>query len=271
MIGNATYATQPTTTMATTTTTDNTTYSQKIRDAFQLLTENNYVVYQEPKWKGQGKCDWCQYEHVLQEYMDFNDETGLYDDATDLCEGCVQDRNKFVKQQHEEVCAELNTLKEEKQDANFAMVDDYIFGRLKDICREENLPHPEFCPAEITNELASAIKLKEEIKNLKEENEMLKQLFKDGLADTAKKTEETINFDDATYTCFWAATNGDVVFWKVPCELYDIPDPQDEEQSRVQTAFMNELFGDEWGTLSSYSIRTLDHKTLAEIDGEGDE
>ena len=203
MIGNATYATQPTTTMATTTT-DNRTYSQKIRDAFQLLTENNYVVYQEPKWKGQGECDWCQYEHVLQEYMDFNDETGLYEIATDLCEGCVQDRNKFVRQEHEEVYAEIKKLKEENE-------------------------------------------------KLKEENEKL------------KAEKRPINFDDANYEFFWAAENGDVVFWKVPVALYALPlDEENDDGSRVQQAFMDERFGEEWGGLSSHSVRTMDLAILEE-------
>lgn len=230
MISNATYATQPTTTMATTTTatTDNTTYSQKIRDAFLLLTENNYVVYQEPKWKGQGKCDWCEYEHVLHEYMDFDDETGLYDNATDLCEGCVQDRNEFAKQQHEEACAEIKKLKEENE--------------------------------KLKAELGTAYEMVAKANN--KSWKMEKKL--------EEKAKTEINFDDATYTCFWSATNGDVVFWKVPNEIYDIPHPQDADASRVQSAFMDELFGDEWGTLSSHSVRTLDRETLAEIDGEGD-
>ena len=211
MISNALYATQPTTTMATTTaTTDNTTYSQKIRDAFQLLTENNYVVYQEPKWKGQGKCDWCQYEHVLQEYMDFNDETGLYEVATDLCEGCVQDRNKFAKQEYEEAFAELKALKAEIE------------------------------------EWKQADKKREQSKARK----------------ARKPKTETLNFDDANYEFYWAAQNGDVVFWKVPCELMDLED--ESGGSRVVEAFQGCRFGEEWGSLSSHGIRTMDLKVLEE-------
>jgi hypothetical protein len=44
---------------------------------------------------------------------------------------------------------------------------DYIWGRVKDICREENLPD-HFCPVAITNELASAIKLKKENEEMRE-------------------------------------------------------------------------------------------------------
>lgn len=44
-------------------------------------------------------------------------------------------------------------------------INDYIWGRVKDICREENLPD-HFCPVAITNELMTAIKLKKENENL---------------------------------------------------------------------------------------------------------
>lgn len=45
-------------------------------------------------------------------------------------------------------------------------INDYIWGRVKDICREENLPD-QFCPVAITNELMTAIKLKKENEKLK--------------------------------------------------------------------------------------------------------
>lgn len=187
---------------------------------------------------------------------------------------------------------EIEELKEEKQNANFAMVDDYIFGRLKDICREEDLPYPEFCPAEITNELARAIKLKEEIEKLKalmdedrlqKANETLKAggtvfagksiplhpYYQTAMAAMEKEIEELkaekrpINFDDANMAFYWAATNGDVLFWKVPCELHDLTE-EDGETSRVLSAFMRERFGDEWGCLSSHTIRTLTLEILEE-------
>jgi hypothetical protein len=46
-------------------------------------------------------------------------------------------------------------------------INDYIWGRVKDICREENLPD-HFCPVAITNELASALKLKKENEEMRE-------------------------------------------------------------------------------------------------------
>ena len=46
-------------------------------------------------------------------------------------------------------------------------VNDFIWGRVKDIIREENLPFPEVDAVKITNELQSALELKEENKKLK--------------------------------------------------------------------------------------------------------
>jgi len=53
-------------------------------------------------------------------------------------------------------------------------INDYIWGRVKDICREENLPD-HFCPVAITNELMTAIKLKKENDRLKAELEKEKE------------------------------------------------------------------------------------------------
>jgi hypothetical protein len=244
-----------------------TTTELTIQAAFQMCRDYGYSVLEEPKSAGKGICDWCEYEHILQEYMEFDDDTGLYDSPMSLCEGCVQDRNKFAKQKYEEAFAELKALKAENENSvSFDLVDDYIFGRLKDICREENLPHPEFCPAEITNELASALKLKEENEKLKAEIEEWKQADKKREQSKARKARkpktEILNFDDANYEFYWAAQNGDVVFWKVPCELMDLED--ESGGSRVVEAFQGCRFGEEWGSLSSHGIRTMDLKVLEE-------
>lgn len=80
-----------------------------------------------------------------------------------------------------------------------------------------------------------------------------------------KAKNAPINFDDANYEFFWAAENGDVVFWKVPVALYALPfDEENDDGSRVQEAFHNERFGEEWGCLSSHSIRTMDLAILEE-------
>lgn len=216
---------------------------------------------------------------------------------------------------------------------------DYIFGRLKDICREENLPH-HFCPVRITNELQSAVALKGENEKLKKENEKLKEgsilkrvvkytLDENGnrvgeaipvlteleklkgeneklkernekLEDTwkksgdilvsmeeeeeklkaeiecwkraAKKREksverkerkaraETLNFGDRKHSFYWAAENGEVVFWKVPEKLMELED--EDGECRVQSAM--ESFGEEWGNLMSHSIKTMTLAILEE-------
>jgi hypothetical protein len=73
---------------------------------------------------------------------------------------------------------------------------------------------------------------------------------------------EKINLDDANYEFFWAANDDDMVFWKVPTEVYALDD--EEGDCRVQTAFMNERFGGDWGCLARHSIRVLDLATLEE-------
>ena len=152
------------------------------------------------------------------------------------------------------------------------------------VCTENERDHlwseeeHEACESEEIGELwTENEKLKEENEKLKKENGELKakngEVLTRALDDylTNAKKDQLINFDDANYEYFWAATNGDVVFWKVPSELYAVSHPQEEGHSRVQSAFMDELFGDEWGCLSSFGVRTLDMPTLADIDGEGEE
>ena len=53
-------------------------------------------------------------------------------------------------------------------------VNDFIWGRVKDLVREYDLPYPEVDAVAITNELQSSIKLKKENEALKKENEKLK-------------------------------------------------------------------------------------------------
>jgi uncharacterized small protein (DUF1192 family) len=108
--------------------------------------------------------------------------------------------------------------------------------------------------------------LNAEIKALKAEIECWKQADKKREQSKARKARkpktETLNLDDANYAFYWAAQNGDVVFWKVPCELMDLED--ESGGSRVVEAFQGCRFGEEWGTLSSHGIRTMDLKVLEE-------
>jgi uncharacterized small protein (DUF1192 family) len=78
-----------------------------------------------------------------------------------------------------------------------------------------------------------------------------------------KAEKRPINFDDANYAFYWAAADGDVIFWKVPCELHDLTE-EDGETCRVLSAFMRERFGDEWGCLSSHTVRTMTLEILEE-------
>jgi hypothetical protein len=69
-----------------------------------------------------------------------------------------------------------------------------------------------------------------------------------------------LHFADPTFLYWWSATDGDVVFWKVPVEFYE------KHRRKIDDAFAADSFGYEWGQLSSHSIRTLDLETLTEID-----
>ena len=222
-----------------------------VGDAFQICRDNGYSVLEEPKSAEKGECDWCEYEHILQEYMDFNDETGLYDVATDLCEGCVQDRNKFAKQEYEEAFAEIKKLKAEIEYRN-----QQDKKREQSVARKARKTKAEKQQQE--EMIAEMAALKAEIEELKAENR-IPYLVKALNADR----EGPINFDDANMEFYWAATNGDVIFWKVPCELHDLTE-EDGETSRVLSAFQCERFGDEWGSLSSHTVRTMDLLILEE-------
>ena len=104
----------------------------------------------------------------------------------------------------------------------------------------------------------------EENEKLKKEIEEWKQADKKREKSKARKPKtETLNFDDANMEFYWAAQNGDVIFWKVPCELHDLTE-EDDETSRVLSAFQGERFGDEWGSLSSHTIRTMTLEILEE-------
>ena len=112
-------------------------------------------------------------------------------------------------------------------------------------------------------------RLKKEIEELKAtKTEAVTRALDDYLANAKK--DQLINFDDANYEYFWSATNGDVCLWKVPNDLYALEHPE-EGGSRVQQAFMDEHFGEEWGTLSSFGVRTMTREDLIEADGWLDE
>ena len=108
-------------------------------------------------------------------------------------------------------------------------------------------------------------RLKKEIEELKAAKAAVLTRALDDYLANAKK-DQLINFDDANYEYFWTAECGDVCLWKVPNELYALEHPEDGG-SRVQAAFMNEQFGEEWGGLSSFGVRTMTKEDLREADG----
>jgi hypothetical protein len=71
-----------------------------------------------------------------------------------------------------------------------------------------------------------------------------------------------LHFADPEFFYYWAANSGDVVFWKVPVKLFE------EHGQKIEDAFASDRFGDEWGSLSSHSIRTLDLETLKLISSD---
>jgi hypothetical protein len=71
---------------------------------------------------------------------------------------------------------------------------------------------------------------------------------------------QPLDFSDPEHVFFWAGQNGDIVFWKIPVRLYE------RWQEQINDAFQAECFGEEWGSLSSFGVRTLDLATLKEID-----
>jgi len=84
-------------------------------------------------------------------------------------------------------------------------------------------------------------------------------------------TDKLINFDDENYEYYWTAENGDIVFWKIPNDLAIMPHPEEPDLNRVLSAFMDNLFGDEWGQLSSFGVRTMTKQDLIDADGFIDE
>lgn len=71
-----------------------------------------------------------------------------------------------------------------------------------------------------------------------------------------------LDLKDPNFSYFWAANNGDVVFWRVPVELYE------KYREQIDDAFQLDCFGEEWGSLWSCGVRTLDFATLKEINAE---
>ena len=84
-------------------------------------------------------------------------------------------------------------------------------------------------------------------------------------------TDKLINFDDENYEYYWTAENGDIVFWKIPNDLANLKHPEEPDLNRVLSAFMDNLFGDEWGQLSSFGVRTMTKQDLIDADGFIDE
>lgn len=109
-------------------------------------------------------------------------------------------------------------------------------------------------------------RLKKEIEELKAAKAAVLTRALDDYLANAKK-DQLINFDDANYEYFWTAECGDVCLWKVPNELYALESPDGSGGSRVQQAFQYEQFGEEWGCLSSFGVRTMTLADLKEADG----
>jgi len=119
--------------------------------------------------------------------------------------------------------------------------------------------------------------LKEDHEQLKAEHEQLKKVSEKVYAKFGEErlemlaTDKLINFDDENYEYFWTAENGDIVFWKIPNDLAIMPHPEEPDLNRVLSAFMDNLFGDEWGQLSSFGVRTMTKQDLIDADGFIDE
>jgi len=232
-----------------------------------------YILSSSKTFSKYTKADWKEYSRLLKDQLTLtqhdlklaNQDLEKY---ADEYAGLVAKKDEEIEELKEKLSCDGDCVR-------FDILDDYIFGRLKDICREEDLPYPEFCPVKITNELASAIKLKKEVEELKEtfcdyeylkENHFTEKQL-DGLQSEAYTKgfaagKPETNFDDANYAFYWAAGDGDVVFWKVPCDLMDLE--AEEGGSRVVEAFQGCRFGEEWGSLSSHTIRTMTLEILEE-------
>jgi hypothetical protein len=99
------------------------------------------------------------YEAIDAEWVKFNFDIGtIYDD--DEIVDYVQEAGIPIGDIYDE-----EEIIEAAGELQYDTINDYIWGRVKDICREENLPD-HFCPVAITNELMTAIKLTKEKANL---------------------------------------------------------------------------------------------------------
>lgn len=107
------------------------------------------------------------------------------------------------------------------------------------------------------------------------EQHIIAQLRKENEELRKQLAEKTVNFDDANFKYYWAANSGDVVFWKVPIAMMDVKHYENSkfttyDGNRVDQAFRDEYFGEEWGELWTAGVRTLDMDTLRELDGNPD-
>lgn len=107
------------------------------------------------------------------------------------------------------------------------------------------------------------------------EQHIIAQLRKENAELKKRLAEQTVNFDDENFKYYWAANDGDVVFWKVPIAMMDIKHHLNSKYytydgNRVDQAFRDEYFGEEWGELWTAGVRTLDMDTLRELDGNPD-
>ena len=151
----------------------------------------------------------------------------------------------ILQKGHLEMMAEIDELKaklneeEEGEEHDccgdciaFDQVEDYIFGRLKDICREENLDYPQFDAVAITNELGSALRLKRELDALKAKmNEVeLNEDEDQGFCKVCKKWEPVSKF-----------LEGDVL--TQPCKSCFKEEEEEDEDDEMEVYSETDNFG----------------------------
>ena len=157
----------------------------------------------------------------------------------------LEEQLRQAREQNAELKKELEKLKatklneEEEEEEHdccgdciaFDQVEDYIFGRLKDICREENLDYPQFDAVAITNELGSALRLKRENEKLKVK---LNEDEDQGFCKVCKKWEPVSKF-----------LEGDVL--TQPCKSCFKEEEEEEEDQdeddEMQVYFETDNFG----------------------------